>query len=140
MSYTASDQRVAVVLSTALDWIKSHLSDPRGWRLAVYLGREEDPANAYLIGNAEPDQLHAAIGFLMLDSSRLGTVDRETGIKPDPESGAVNARLRRAWPTQIDRPRTAAELTAIIRDWLDADDATHFGDFEKALAAAIGDA
>lgn len=33
---------------------------------------------------------------------------------------------------------TASELVAIIRNWLDTDDATHWGDFEKALDRAIG--
>jgi phage shock protein A len=35
------------------------------------------------------------------------------------------------------QPRTADELAEIIRNWLDGDDATHWGDFEKALDAAL---
>lgn len=34
-------------------------------------------------------------------------------------------------------PRTADELTRVIRAWLDADDSTHWGDFEKALDSII---
>lgn len=32
---------------------------------------------------------------------------------------------------------TAAQLCDVIRDWLDADDATHWGDFEKELDAVV---
>ena len=35
------------------------------------------------------------------------------------------------------RPRTADDLICIIRDWLGSDDATHWGQFEQQLDAAL---
>jgi hypothetical protein len=32
---------------------------------------------------------------------------------------------------------TASEVTAVIRAWLDSDDPTHWGSFEKSLDRAI---
>lgn len=41
-------------------------------------------------------------------------------------------------PERVRKAKTAAELKAQIREWLDSDDATHWGDFEKELDDVIG--
>lgn len=43
------------------------------------------------------------------------------------------ARLMAEVATPPAPPKSATDLRAIIRQWLDADDATHWGEFEKAL-------
>jgi hypothetical protein len=37
----------------------------------------------------------------------------------------------------VPAPISAAQLSIIIRAWLEQDDATHWGDFEKGLAALV---
>jgi len=48
----------------------------------------------------------------------------------------TRAALTAIGPLSMVRPKSASELVAVIREWLDADDATHWGSFEKSLDAA----
>lgn len=86
MSLTEQQRAIGVTLSAALDAVKNSLEHPDGWRLAFYLGREEDPLNAYLVGNVAPEQLHAAIGALILDAGSFGVIDRVGNFTPTPKA------------------------------------------------------
>lgn len=79
----AGERNVGMILAGALDLVKHNLGGEEGWRLAIYLGREDDPQNAYLVGNAEPAQIKAAIELLMIDADKLGTINRDGGFVPD---------------------------------------------------------
>jgi len=100
------------------------------------------------------------------DKTRCAPCPRRTTDAPQeaPDDNAELVKAFRAWmdtltpppntinfePADIDifeagwkaakeapRPMTAAQLTEIIRSWLDADHAGHWGAFERALDAAI---
>lgn len=64
----------------------------------------------------------------------------------DPAFVAANEKFARAVITEYQRatlqpaqqPQTAADITTTITRWLEADDPTHWGEFERALASAVG--
>lgn len=60
----------------------------------------------------------------------IGKFVQGSGFTPEEAERIVKA---------LNGPTSAAELTEIIRGWLDKDDASHFGEFERGLARLIGD-
>lgn len=50
----------------------------------------------------------------------------------------VHDLIRRAGDLMKPSAMTAAQLTAVIREWLDASPATEWGSFERGLHAAVG--
>jgi len=67
-------RQIAPLLSHALDWIKSNLRTPEDFHIAIYIGRKNDPSTGIVLGNCEAPELHAKVGYLLLDGTRVGTV------------------------------------------------------------------
>lgn len=72
-----NDEMLGRMLSTALDWIVSNLRDGQGTKIAIYLGRKDDPGAGYLAGNMDPAELKAAAELMELDGSAQGMVNRD---------------------------------------------------------------
>ncbi|MET0373986.1 MAG: hypothetical protein ABW128_06975 [Rhizorhabdus sp.] len=76
-------KQIGSMLAHALDWIRSRIISPEDYFVGIYFGRKDDPESGVMIGNAEPQQFHAAIGVLIMDATKLGTIDSDDNLTMD---------------------------------------------------------
>lgn len=86
------------------------VADRADWLLDAIAGATQN--RMFLRGDAECDDI--ACGAVLLNGAK-----------------AIRISLERA------RPASAGELLAIMRTWLDADDATHWGEMERDMDAFL---